>query len=635
MLLATLVGLAAGPLACSAGDDDNRGNDSDTDAPGDGDSTDSDGDSDTDVTPARCQGTSAFLRIANAQALVGLIESSSRCMLYAADPTGTEVFYIDLDRDTVAKTVSVGVQPTDLALSSDGAVLYVAVLGEQKVVALDAETGDTIGTHPTARPPARITHGTERRVYYVEEEDFSAVHSINFLTDDEVQLTGVDYYEPDLESSADGTIVYVGESGRAPARLLKLDGQSPSLAVLDTYGFEGGFTIPSPLRRLTLAEKAERVYFADRAFSTEDLQRVKGLVGEQALTTTPSGAILASADNIYDGLTHVRIVARPHPGTGALFSSDGKWLYEFNALGSLLHRTSVATMVGLYRLGATNVAPGSLAQRKFNQFLADPVRPFLYAIDALENQLVFIDRTTLLPVRAEIIGSTPTDMSISPDGDEMAVATFGATEVAVLDLTASEKVLTRVIEVPGNPFRVALGLGGRLVYVEQDQRADVALLDFALGNVLDTLDGVLFQVDVEFDATGEILFAGESSGPNAKLYRYDLANDVFDEVAVSAAGYNYPARKVLFQSGRVYFAQRVFDATTLAELGQFDDDIVLVTKDGRWAVSRQRIYDAATQSPVGGMPADSGLIAADPTQPVLYQFDNDTGVLFVQPLPND
>jgi len=37
---------------------------------------------------------------------------------------------------------------------------------------------------------------------------------------------------------------------------------------------------------------------------------------------------------------------------------------------------------------------------------------------------------------------------------------------------------------------------------------------------------------------------------------------------------------------------------------------------------------------VDGMPVESGLIAADPTAPILYQFDNETGALFVKTLPS-
>jgi hypothetical protein len=258
----------------------------------------------------------------------------------------------------------------------------------------------------------------------------------------------------------------------------------------------------------------------------------------------------------------------------------------------------------------------------------------IYALDTQQNQIVVIDRTTLTPTRAEIIGSSPTDMAIVSGGDEMVVALFGATQVAVLDLNNGSKIYKRPIDVPGNPFRVTSSILGRIAYAEQDQYSDVTLVDYVTGEVLESLPNTVFQPDLEFDPTGYYLFMGESAGAASKLRRYDVHLDAFDGATVTTGSYAYPTRKTIFHSGVIYYAGMKFDSTTLAELGDFLEDIILVTPDGRFAVSRRRIFDAVPTTQVDGMPVDSGLITADPIEPLLYQFDNETGALFVKTLPN-
>jgi hypothetical protein len=609
-----------GPPPQSAGDAGPEGGDSDVG--GDADGT------------TRCDGLADYIRLSDAQSLAPIVESPDRCLLYGADSTRAEVYIIDVHGDRLRQTISVGARPTDLALSDDGALLYVAVFGDQKILALDASTGAVIHDVRTSEPPYRIARGPNGRVFYVEESIFSPVWRVHLPTSDEAALTGIDFHEPDLESNAAGTLLYLGEAGQPGSRLFRFDGASESLDVLDQYRFDGGFGLPSPGRRVHLSEPANRVYWADRAFSAGDLGRMRGWLGDQVVASTSDGAIIATEDSLYDAATFVRFATRPHPGPAAYFSADGRWFYEFSPIGSTLYRTSVEQLIGVHRLGENTVPPGSLAQHNFNRIVCDPNRPLIYGLDAQQNQIVFIDRNTLLPTRAEIIGSSPTDLSISTDASTMVVATFGATEIAVLDLTNSVKTLKTALLVPGNPFRVALSSTDRIVFVEQDQYSDMTLVRLDNGDILDSITDTIFQADVDFDPTGRYLYAGEGAGPQSRLRRYDLRFDQLEEVEVSDDSFTYPARQVIYNNGFVYYAGRKFDGETLGELGAFGDEIIVVSGDGRFAVSRQRIYDTTTYLEVGALPEQSDLVAVDPNNEVLYQFDNATGALYVQELPN-
>src|SRR5262249_41766895 len=154
---------------------------------------------------------------------------------------------------------------------------------------------------------------------------------------------------------------------------------------------------------------------------------------------------------------------------------------------------------------------------------------------------------------------------------------------------------------------------------------DMTLLERDSGDVLaKTPTNEIFQPDVEFDPTGQFLFAGESSTEDAVLKRYDLSTNDFVQVGVTPDTYAYPARRIVYQSGRVSFAGHQLDAGTLADLGSFGEDIALITPDGEFAVSRRHVYRVSDFSEVDTLPVDSGVIAASPDSQALYQFDNET-----------
>ena len=625
--LAAACALGAG-VGCNPSNDPPPPGDSDGDlGPGDG------GGDGGDELP-RCGGPGAgAIRVANAQTLDAMVEDPERCLLWGVDRTGNQLYVIDTAAGILQKTVVVGTRPVDLTLSPDGARLYVAVAGEQKIVAVDTASNEIVQTLVTAVAPFRIARGPDARVFYVEEAAFSAVREANFTSGLDTALTGVDFHEPDLEATADGFTLYLGEAGEAGARLVRFDAASPGLPETQRYRFDGGFTSPTPARGILLASAKGRVYFAERAFDADDLEHMRGWLGDQVVASTPDGSIVATGESIFDATTFLRFATRPHPRGGAVFSADGAWLYELDPVGSTLYRTAVATLVGTHALGSTAVQPGTLAQHRFNQLIADPVRPLLYGLDTQQNQLVFIDRTGLYATRAEIIGSMPTDMALASDGNELAIATFGATEIAIADLANETKALKQVLVVPGNPFRIAVSAAGRLAYAEQDQLSEVTLVDRATGTVLASLGGSVFQADLEFDPTGQTLFAGESAEEAAHLRRFDVSADTLLETLVSPSAFYYPARRVIYQGGHVYYAAHKLDAATLIDLGDFGEDVVYVTGDGRFAISRRHVFDAQTLLEVDGLSVDSPLVAVDEQAQVLYQFDNETGALFVQALP--
>lgn len=581
-----------------------------------------------------CSHEAAYIFVPGAGQLRPLFEVEARCLMYAADPTGANVYLISTDGGGVVATVAVGDEPTDIALAVDGSELYVALPQARKVLALDPETGVVLRTVDAELPPYRLAAGTPPRVYYVGETGLTAVHEVNMNAGTDVARTSIAFFEPDVQSAADGTTLYVAEANEAGAELVQFDSSTENLTEIQRFAFDGGFGLPWPERELLLSRDGARAYFADRAIDTDTLDHVRGWFGAQPVATTADGAIVATADGLYDAATFVRFSDRPYPGPAALFSADGEWLYEFESDTKLLRRTAITTLVGVHALGETVVPAGALSEHSLHMLIADPNRPLLYGLESQKNVVLLIDRATLLPVRAEIVGSMPTDVALHPDGDSLVIATFGATEVVILDLATEVKSTKQTRRVPGNPFRLDVSLAGRIVYAEQDQLSDVTQLNMEDGEVGPTTTDAVFQPDLTFDATGDWLYVGESGAEGAMLYRVGVSGGVLDfDGALTAGPFVYPARRVFVAAGSVFYAGRQFEGTTLEELAAFDDEIVAVSPDGAYVASARQLFAVDCACVVAGLPVESSLVTFDPDEAVLYQFDNATGAIFVQVFP--
>ena len=297
-------------------------------------------------------------------------------------------------------------------------------------------------------------------------------------------------------------------------------------------------------------------------------------------------------------------------------------------------RHDLSTIVGSHALNDLNVSVGELAQHDFSQLLADPSRDVIYGLNSTKNQIIFIDANTLLPSRAETIGSQPVHMAIDSTNDLLYVANFGSTEIAVIDLTTQTKAFNGTIQTPTNPYRLAVS-GQRLIYAEQDGQNDLRFYNLTSSTLSSTLSEALYQPALAFDASGQYLYASESASLNAGLKRYNLENGDFQETATSATTYSYPGRRVVFSDGWVYFAGHRFNATTL-EIDadcNLEDEIITLSPDEHYALSDKRIFDLEDCSEVGGLPYESGLVVVDRASTKVMQFDNITGVFEVQSLP--
>lgn len=251
----------------------------------------------------------------------------------------------------------------------------------------------------------------------------------------------------------------------------------------------------------------------------------------------------------------------------------------------------------------------------------DPERPYLYALDRVNNSLHFINLETHLVEGSIFVGSSPVDLEISGDGAELYVANFGSSEIAVVDLETQEVGRTFFVDPSqgtwdGNPYRIALA-GDTLVYTSQDQWCDLKLVDVANGGFMAAF-GSLYAPDLVATADGQSLFVGESGG---SLHRYTLEGSTLTAVDSSTAG----GTRLVVLSGDerfVFYGGRKYQSANLKNvLGTFADTIQAANHDGSVAVGTRAIYDAEAFAILEPLAVTSTVVALSHDDRTLYLYE--------------
>ncbi|HEV8246576.1 MAG TPA: hypothetical protein VGP93_12445, partial [Polyangiaceae bacterium] len=192
--------------------------------------------------------------------------------------------------------------------------------------------------------------------------------------------------------------------------------------------------------------------------------------------------------------------------------------------------------------------------------LVDPVRPYLYAIDRVNNNFLFINLDSRTVEKTIFVGSSPVDLDIDDAASEVFVANFGSTGISVVDLSTQDIGRTMFVDTTqgtwdGNPYRLALTAEGTLAYTSEDQWQDVKLVSSTDGAfVLAT--GTLFQPDLVASPDGTKLYVAESGLSSIALHRFDVTATTLTEVDTSNSVSAYGSRSVVMSGDGtyVYFA---------------------------------------------------------------------------------
>jgi hypothetical protein len=271
--------------------------------------------------------------------------------------------------------------------------------------------------------------------------------------------------------------------------------------------------------------------------------------------------------------------------------------------------------------------------------LVDPERPYLYALDRVNNSLVFVNLESSEVEKTIFVGSTPVDMDMSDDGSELFIANFGSTEIGIVDLEAQEIGRTIFVDTSqgtwqGNPYRLAVTANGTLAFTSEDQWNNVKLVNAETG-VHITAAGSIYQPDLVASPDGTVLYAAESGSTGSAIIRFDVTETTLTEVDKSATAEQYGSRlAVLSGDGRfLFYAKRKILASNLQSiLGEYSEIIHASNDDGSLVVGTTNVFDGDTFAVLGPLVVSTQVIAMTADATTVYLYDVNTSRIYVQDL---
>jgi DNA-binding beta-propeller fold protein YncE len=271
--------------------------------------------------------------------------------------------------------------------------------------------------------------------------------------------------------------------------------------------------------------------------------------------------------------------------------------------------------------------------------LLDPKRPWLYALDQVNNALLFINTDERAVKKTVFVGSKPSDLDISLDGSELYVANWGSTEISVIDLVKQDigrKIFvdTSLGTWQGNPYRIATLADNLLVFTTEDQWCDLKLVRGSDGVNITTTASV-YEPDLVAAPDGKTLFVAESGSTGSGLHRYSVSSTGLTAIDSSGTASGYGSRKaVVTGDGQyVFYAGNKFLASNLKNiLGQFGEAIYAANQDGTLAVGQSKIYNGTTFAILRPLPLTTTVSALSSDAKTLYLYDVKSSRIYIEDL---
>jgi DNA-binding beta-propeller fold protein YncE len=271
--------------------------------------------------------------------------------------------------------------------------------------------------------------------------------------------------------------------------------------------------------------------------------------------------------------------------------------------------------------------------------LVDPTRPYLYALDTVNNSLHFVNLTSKTVEKTIFVGSKPADLDINKAGNELFIANFGSTEIAVVNLDTREKARALLVNTTlgtwdGNPYRLVCTAGDTVLFTSLDQWNDLKLVRASDGSSVANT-GSVYAPDLAASPDGTSVYVGESGISRSTVYRFDIVGTTLMQVDVSGDVGGYSSRNVVAtrDGNFVFYAGQKFLARNLKSvLGTFSEPILAATADGSVVIGTKNIFDGNTFGTIRPLPIAPAAVALSPDDATLYLYDNGSSRIYVHAL---
>ncbi len=302
--------------------------------------------------PARRTLTTALLL------LFGLAGTGAADTLLIADKTDHKLIYLDTDTGTVTRSVAVGENPHEVAVTRDGRLVFVANPGSNTVSIVDIATGverKRLRSDLFGFPHGMAVHPDGTTVYLTSEQkrllialDARTLEIANQLS------TGMDGSHM-VVLSPDGRRAYITDRGSARVTVVDTAGWTIVEHVPAGSGVEGIALSPDGTLLVVANRNDNTVHFIDTA-TLKPAGSVGVGRGPVRVACSPDGTLAlvshrGSGDVYVINLSTRRVTARLQVGAepgGMAFSLDGRRAFVANTGAGSVSAIDLATMKVLH-----------------------------------------------------------------------------------------------------------------------------------------------------------------------------------------------------------------------------------------------------------------------------------------------
>jgi YVTN family beta-propeller protein len=262
-----------------------------------------------------------------------------RPYLYGVDKVNNSLHFIDLNTNTVDKTIYVGSTPVDLDINLEGTTLYVANFGSTEIAMVDLTTqalagsifvDTTVGTW--SGNPYRLVCTAGDTLVYTSNDQWQDVKLVDATTGTSLSYAG-SIYAPALAASPDGTIVYAGGTDGLN-NLTRFNIVNNMLQSVDGSQSAGA----SPV---IASGDGQYVFASTQKLLAKNLMTVLGTFSEPILAINNDGSLAVSSGHIFDGTTFAAKRITPLATSTMAMSADGTTLYLYDTTSSRIYLASL------------------------------------------------------------------------------------------------------------------------------------------------------------------------------------------------------------------------------------------------------------------------------------------------------
>ena len=571
---------------------------------------------------------------------------------YVANTFDATITVIDGDTFGVENVYTVGGSPSEIAVSLDGALLYVTNDDQSFVSVIDSADGTVVDTIEVGNPWAMAISADGTRLY-VTSVGFSSSSSLSVIdTSTNLVLNTVPVAaEPyGVAVSADGTVAYVTSAATKTMQVVYLGvlNRAPVSSAAPTVGSPGDYGIVTGDLNMVDPEGDTLIYTvtAQPAYGTVTVNPNTGVYSYAPSLAARIAAVQSTAietDTFTVGVSDGVNVATPVTVDGVLvaelepnapaavisipssnpngtsapsgmtFSPDGTRAYITDLNSDQL--TIIDTATGAV-IGTVTIAPGAL------DVAASPDGTRVYTANYNAGTVSIID-TTNGAVNTITVGDFPSGVVFSSDGEHAYVTNQTGNRVTIIEVASDTIVGT--IPVGGRPIGVAVNADETRLYTANNQTGTVSVVDLTNNSVLATIPVGGQPISVVLNTSGSLAYVSNFAAGKVSVIDTG-SNTVLTDIAITGP------TEIAIHDDRLYVigvntnTLTVIDTTTNGVIDTFPvgpgPTQVEISPNGHYVyvtnangASTSVIYlnraPVASAAPTVGSPGDYGIVTGD------------------------